>query len=80
MNALTCVDAHFGEAQKKEEAQQHGQKRVNKWIEKPLSSSGRNNRSQVYEINKWALRKQMGLKEPREREVANPWAVCDVEK
>ena len=31
-------------------------------------------------MNKWALRKQMDLKEPEERELANPWAVCDVEK
>ena len=47
---------------------------------KPLSLSGRNNGSQSHEINKWTLRKQMGLKEPEEREVANSWAVCDVEK
>ena len=39
--------------------------------QKPLSPSGRNNGSQVYEINKWALRKQMGSKEPRKREIAN---------
>ena len=38
------------------EAQQHGQKRVSKWTEKPLSSSGRNNGLQAHEINKWALR------------------------
>ena len=25
---------------------------------------------------KWALRKQTGLKEPGEREEANPWVVC----
>ena len=31
-------------------------------------------------MNKWALRKQMGLKEPRERELANLWAVYNVEK
>ena len=49
-------------------------------MEKPLSLSGRNNESQARDINKWALRKQMGLKELREREVANPWTVCDVEK
>ena len=40
-------------------------------MEKPLSSSGRNNGSQARNINKWALRKQMGLKETGEREVAN---------
>ena len=25
---------------------------------------------------KWALRKQMSLKEPGEREEANPWEIC----
>ena len=39
-----------------------------------------NNGSQAHEINKCALKKQMGLKEPGEREVANSWAECDVEK
>ena len=39
--------------------------------QKPLSPSGRNNGSQVHEINKWVLRKQMGSKEPRKREMAN---------
>ena len=43
-------------------------KGVSKWIKKPLSPSSRNNGSQAHKINKWALRKQMGLKEPRERE------------
>ena len=55
-------------------------KRVSEWIEKPLSPSNRNNGSQTHKINKWALRKQMGLKELGEREVVNSWAVCDVEK
>ena len=55
-------------------------KKVSKWIEKPLSPSGRYDGSQTHEINKWALRKQMVLKEPREREVANLWVVCNVEK
>ena len=45
-----------------------------------LGPSGRNNGSQAHEINKWVLRKQMGLEESGEREVANLWAVCDVEK
>ena len=39
--------------------------------QKPLSPSGRNNRSQVHKINKWALRKQMGLKELGKRDIAN---------
>ena len=38
--------------------------------QKPLSSSGRNNGSQVHEISKWTLRKQVGSKEPRKREIA----------
>ena len=37
---------------KKEEAQQYGQKRVSKWIEKPLNPSGKNNGLQTHEINK----------------------------
>ena len=41
-------------------------------MENPLNPSGRNNGLQARDINKWALRKQMGLKEPEEREVANP--------
>ena len=39
--------------------------------QKPLSPSGKNNGSQVHEINKWALRKQMGSKEPGKREITN---------
>ena len=62
-----------------EEAQQRKQKRVGKWIENPLSQSGRNNGLQAHEINKWALRRQMGLKEPRKRKTNKPWAVYDVE-
>ena len=61
------VDDHFGESEQKEETQQHGQKRVGKRIEKLLSPSGKNNGSQIREINKWALRKQTDLKEPGER-------------
>ena len=37
--------------------------------QKLLSPSGRNNGSQFYEISKWALKKQMGSKEPEKREV-----------
>ena len=47
---------------------------------KPLGSSSRNNGSQAQEINKWALKRQVGLKKPRKREIAYPWAVYDVEK
>ena len=39
--------------------------------QKPLSPSGKNNGLQVHEINKWALRKQMGSKEPGKREITN---------
>ena len=48
------------------------QKEVSKDREqKPLSPSSRNNGSQVHEISKWALRKQMGSKEPGKREITN---------
>ena len=59
-------------AKEKKKERQKGQKRVSKWIEKPLSPNGNNNGSQAHDINKWALRKQMDQKEPEEREVANP--------
>ena len=39
--------------------------------QKPLSSSGKNNGSQIHEISKWALRKQVGSKEPEKREIAS---------
>ena len=39
--------------------------------QKPLGTSGRNNGSQVHKISKWALRKQMGSKEPGKREITN---------
>ena len=39
--------------------------------QKPLSPSGRNNGSQVHEISKWVLRKQMGSKEPGKREIVS---------
>ena len=47
---------------------------------KPLDPSGRNNESQAHEINKWALKKQVGLKELKKREIAYSWAVYDIEK
>ena len=39
--------------------------------QKPLSPSGKNNGSQVHEISKWALRKQIGSKEPGKREIVS---------
>ena len=39
--------------------------------QKPLSPSGRNNGSQIHEIKKWALRKQMGSKELGKREIVS---------
>ena len=47
---------------------------------KSLGPSSRNNGSQAHEINKWALKRQVGLKEPRKREIAYSWAVYDIEK
>ena len=65
---------------RKKKAQRQGQQRIGKQIAKPLGSSGRNNGSQAYEINKWALKRQVGLKELKKREIAYPWAVYDMEK
>ena len=47
---------------------------------KSLGPSGRNNGSQAHKINKWALKRQVGLKKRKKREIAYPWAVYDVEK
>ena len=47
---------------------------------KPLGPSGKNNGSQAHEMNRWALKRQVGLNKPRKREIAYPWAVYDVEK
>ena len=57
-----------------------GSKGVGKQMAKPLGPSGRNNGSQAHEINKWVLKKQVDLKEPRKREITYPWAVYDIEK
>ena len=59
---VVTVDAHFGEAQQSEEAQQYGQRRVNGLIEKLLSPNGRNNGSQAHKVNKQVLRKATWLK------------------
>ena len=37
---------------------------------KPLGPSDRNNGLQAHEINKWILKRQVGLKKPRKREIA----------
>jgi len=47
---------------------------------KPLGPSGKNNGSQAYEINKWVLKRQAGLKKPGKRKIAYPWALYDIEK
>ena len=51
--------------------QQHREVCKRQRTKKPLSPSGRNNGSQVHEISKWALRKQMVLKEPGKREIVS---------
>ena len=61
-------------------AQQQGQQRIGKQIAKLLDSSDRNNESQAHEINKWVLKRQVGLKKLGKREIVYPWAVYDVEK
>jgi len=49
-------------------------------IKKPLNPNGRNNGSWAYKVNKWALRKANGPKKSPEKEVVNPWVLCDVKK
>ena len=78
--ALAAIDDHFGKSNRKKKPNNMGRKELVNGQKKPLSQNGRNNGLQAHKINKWALRKQMGLKEAGEREMANPWAVCDVEK
>ena len=65
---------------RKKKAQRQGQQRIGKHMAKPLGPSGKNNGSQTHEINKWALKRQVGLKKPGKREIAYPWAVYDVKK
>ena len=60
-------------------AQQQGQQRIGK-MAKPLGPSGRNNESQAHEINKWVLKRQVGLKKPGKREITYPWVIYDLEK
>ena len=47
---------------------------------KPLGPSSRNDGLQAHEINKWASKRQVGLKKPGKREITYTWAVYDVEK
>ena len=70
----------FENPSRERKAQQQGQQRIGKQMARPLGPSGRNNGSQAHETNKWALRRQMGLKKPEKREIAYPWAVYDIEK
>ena len=51
--------------------QQHREVGKRQRIKKPLSSNSRNNGLQVHKISKWALRKQMGSKEPGKREIVS---------
>ena len=70
----------FENPRRKKKAQQQGQQRVGKQMAKPLGPSCKNNGSQAHEINKWTLKRQMGLKKPKKRERAYPWAANDIEK
>ena len=55
---MATVDDHFWKPNRKMKSRNMGRKElISKWIEKPLSPSGRNNGLQVHKINKWALRK-----------------------
>ena len=49
-------------------------------MEKSLGPIGRNNGSQAHEINRWALKRQVGLKKLGKREITYLWAIYDVEK
>ena len=62
----------FENPSRKKKAQRQGQQRIGKQMAKPLGPSGRNNGSQAHEINKWALKRQMGLKKPGKREITYP--------
>ena len=70
----------FENPSRKKKAQRQGQQRIGKQMAKPLSPSGRNNGSRAHEINRWTLKRQVGLKKPGKREIAYPWAIYDVEK
>ena len=48
-----------------------GSKELAKQIAKPSGPNGRNNVSQAQEINKWALKRQVGLKKSEKREIAS---------
>ena len=65
---------------RKKKAQRQRQQRIGKQMSKLLGPSGRNNGSQAHEMNRWALKRQVGLKKFGKREIAYPWAVYDVEK
>ena len=49
-----------------------GHKELTRYIAKnPLGPSGRNNRSQAQQINKWVLKRQAGSREPGKKEIAS---------
>ena len=62
----------FENSSRKKKAQRQGQQKIGKQIAKLLGSSGRNNELQANKINKWALKRQVGLKESRKRDIAYP--------
>ena len=70
----------FEDPSGRKKAQQQWQQRDGKQVAKPSGPNSRNNRSHAHEINKWALRRHMSLKEFEKREMANSWAIYDVEK
>ena len=70
----------FENPSRKKKAQQQGQERVGKQVAKPLDPSGMNNGSQTHEINKWVLKRQVGLKKLKKREMTYSWTIYDVEK
>ena len=47
----------FEDLSERQKAKQQGQQRFGKQVAKPSIPSGKNDGSQVHEINKWALRR-----------------------
>ena len=62
----------FEDPSGRQKAQQQGQQRFGKRVAKPSGPSGRNDGSQVHEINKWGLEEVNGLKEAQKERNSIP--------
>ena len=66
------VEGHLWESWWKEgKPNNKGSKELAKQAAKLSGLSGRNNGSQTQEINKWVLKRQVGLERPEKREIAS---------